>query len=106
MIVSGLFDRLPELRIVIGHMGELLPFAMARTQQRLAHVTGLRLERSPEQCLQENFWLTTSGKIGRSNAGNLFGVKAAEGRPVSNSDGTRFPTFSLSPAMPSCDTAR
>jgi len=33
LIVSGLFDRLPSLQIVIGHMGELLPFAVQRTEQ-------------------------------------------------------------------------
>jgi 2,3-dihydroxybenzoate decarboxylase len=63
MIVSGLFDRLPTLQIVIGHMGELLPFAVARTDQRLSHVQGLQLKRSAQQCLRENFWLTTSGNF-------------------------------------------
>jgi predicted TIM-barrel fold metal-dependent hydrolase len=63
MMVSGLFDRFPRLQIVIGHMGELLPFAVQRTEQRLSHVQGLALERLPQQCLRENFWLTTSGNF-------------------------------------------
>ena len=42
LIVSGLFDQLPSLQIILGHMGELLPFAVARTQQRLSHIPGIR----------------------------------------------------------------
>jgi 2,3-dihydroxybenzoate decarboxylase len=63
LMVSGLFDRLPDLQIVIGHMGELLPFAVARTEQRLGHVSTVALERAPQQILRENFHLTTSGNF-------------------------------------------
>lgn len=63
MMVGGLFDRFPTLQIIIGHMGELLPFAVQRSEQRLSHVTGVRLQRSPQECLQKNFWLTTSGNF-------------------------------------------
>ena len=38
MMVSGLFDRFPRADDVIGHMGELLPFAVERTEQRLSHI--------------------------------------------------------------------
>ncbi len=63
LIVSGLFDRLPGLTIILGHMGELLPFAVQRTEQRLAHIPSIQLERGPQQCLRENFYLTTSGNF-------------------------------------------
>jgi 2,3-dihydroxybenzoate decarboxylase len=63
LMVSGLFDRLPELQIIIGHMGELLPFAVARTEQRLSHIPTTALERGPQQVLRENFFLTTSGNF-------------------------------------------
>lgn len=63
LIVSGLFDRWPNLQIIIGHMGELLPFAVQRTEQRLSHLPALNLERGPQQCLRENFYLTTSGNF-------------------------------------------
>ena len=63
LMLSGLFDRLPNLQIIIGHMGELLPFAVARTEQRLSHIPGAQLERGPQQCLRENFYLTTSGNF-------------------------------------------
>jgi gamma-resorcylate decarboxylase len=63
MMVSGLFDRFPELTIVIGHMGELLPFAVERTQQRLSHIPSVSLERGPAEVLRENFFITTSGNF-------------------------------------------
>lgn len=63
LIASGLFDRLPDLTIILGHMGELLPFAVARTEQRMSHIPAVQLERGAQQCLRENFYLTTSGNF-------------------------------------------
>jgi predicted TIM-barrel fold metal-dependent hydrolase len=63
MMVSGLFDRFPELQVIIGHMGELLPFAVARTEQRLSHIPTVALERGPQEVLRENFFITTSGNF-------------------------------------------
>ncbi|MGV1050319.1 MAG: amidohydrolase family protein [Solirubrobacterales bacterium] len=63
LMVSGLFDRFPELNVIIGHMGELLPFAVQRTEQRLSHIPTAKLERGPADCLRENFFITTSGNF-------------------------------------------
>ncbi len=63
LMVSGLFDRFPELNIIIGHMGELLPFAVERTAQRLSHIPASKLERDPADYLRENFYITTSGNF-------------------------------------------
>lgn len=63
LITSGLFDRLPSLTIVLGHLGELLPFAIDRLQQRMSHIAQVRLQRSPTECLRENFYVTTSGNF-------------------------------------------
>jgi len=63
LITSGLFDRCPKLTVVLGHMGELLPFAIQRLEQRLSRVDGAGLRRSPSECLRENFYLTTSGNF-------------------------------------------
>ena len=63
MMVSGLFDRFPELTVIIGHMGELLPFAVARTEQRLSHIPTVSLQRGPQEILRENFFITTSGNF-------------------------------------------
>jgi gamma-resorcylate decarboxylase len=63
MMVSGLFDRFPDLTVIIGHMGELLPFAVARTEQRLSHIPTVKLDRGPQEILRENFFITTSGNF-------------------------------------------
>jgi 2,3-dihydroxybenzoate decarboxylase len=61
LITSGLFDRYPRLQIVLGHLGEFLPFAIHRFEQRLSRIPSVRLERGPSEVLRENFHVTTSG---------------------------------------------
>lgn len=61
LITSGLFDRFPGLTIVLGHLGEFLPFAVNRLEQRIAHIPHVKLDRPPTQVLRENFFVTTSG---------------------------------------------
>jgi 5-carboxyvanillate decarboxylase len=68
IIVSGVFDRFPKLRIVIGHLGEGLPYWLFRidfmhnrmvTSNRYASVR--KLQRKPSDYVRENIWITTSG---------------------------------------------
>ena len=61
LIVSGLFDRHPRAQVVLGHLGETLPFAIARLQQRIAHRADVKFQRAPRQVLRENFHVTISG---------------------------------------------
>ncbi len=59
LIVSGLFDRLPELQLIIGHMGEGLPYALARTSAVLSGPSHLR--QTVADYFKTNIYLTTSG---------------------------------------------
>ncbi|KAK5133704.1 hypothetical protein LTR08_007458 [Meristemomyces frigidus] len=59
LFASGLFDRLPTLKIVIGHMGEMLPFAFDRIFPQ-SKSWGER-ERDLKTVWHENIWVTTSG---------------------------------------------
>jgi predicted TIM-barrel fold metal-dependent hydrolase len=60
LIVSGLFDRLPSLQLIIGHMGEGLPFALARSSGILSQ--GAPHLRQPVSAyFRTNIHLTTSG---------------------------------------------
>jgi predicted TIM-barrel fold metal-dependent hydrolase len=59
LIVSGLFDRLPELQVIIGHMGEGLPYALARTSAVLSGPAHLR--QTVAEYFQTNLHVTTSG---------------------------------------------
>jgi uncharacterized protein len=59
LMVSGVFDRFPALQVIIGHMGEYLPFSIARADTALRAVTG-HLGRSVTDYFQQNFHITTS----------------------------------------------
>ena len=68
LICTGVFDRFPKLRVVVGHLGEALPFWLFRldyfhaAQLRAGrYPTWKRLERRPSEYLRERFWYTTSG---------------------------------------------
>ena len=63
LITSGLFDRYPSLTIILGHLGELLPFAIQRTEQRLSRIPGLGLARPASEYFRDNFLITTSGNF-------------------------------------------
>ena len=60
LIVSGLFDRFPKLNIIIGHMGEDLPFSIARAESVLSRATN-HLKRKIGEYFQDHFYITTSG---------------------------------------------
>lgn len=63
LIQAGVFDRFPRLRLVIGHMGEALPFWLPRIDNRYKWL--LRgpapIKRMPSEYIRENVWVTTSG---------------------------------------------
>ncbi len=62
LICSGLFDRYPGLRIIIGHMGEGLPFWLWRIDNRwMKGPLGEELSKKPSQYMKDNFAITTSG---------------------------------------------
>jgi predicted TIM-barrel fold metal-dependent hydrolase len=70
LIVSGIFDEFPDLKIVLGHMGEALPYwryrldFMYRVASGIYNTSGTGrppLKRAPSQYLQDNFVITTSG---------------------------------------------
>lgn len=60
MITYGVFDRFPKLQIIIGHMGEGLPFYYKRIIGDMSEVTEDSLKKPFEQYFHENFWFTTS----------------------------------------------
>jgi len=66
LMASGLFDRYPGLKIVLGHMGEGLPYSMWRIDNRNAWVKAPKAypaKRTFGEYFQSNFYLTTSGNF-------------------------------------------
>jgi 5-carboxyvanillate decarboxylase len=66
MIYSGLFDKYPKLKIVLGHLGEGLPFWFYRIdfywlKPWVAPEIKPKIERRPSEYLMDNFLFTSSG---------------------------------------------
>jgi len=61
LVLSGALDRHPRLKIVIGHMGEALPFMLDRIDETTAAEAKVRLQRPVRQAILDQVWITTSG---------------------------------------------
>ena len=66
LMCSGLFDDCPNLKIILGHMGEGLPFSMWRVDNRNAWVNeppAYPAKKLISEYFSENFYITTSGNF-------------------------------------------
>ena len=62
LMASGLFDRHPRLTLILGHLGEGLPYSIWRCDHRLAKSPcGIPATRPLRDYLRANVYLTTSG---------------------------------------------
>ena len=62
IVFSGVFDAYPDLKIILGHLGEGLPFAMHRLNDHTYAAAARRgLKKTPLQYLKDNMLVTTSG---------------------------------------------
>ena len=68
IITSGVFDQFPQLKMVVGHCGEAIPFWFSRVDYM--HRGAVRsgryecmkpLKKTPSEYFRENFYVTTSG---------------------------------------------
>lgn len=60
LIMTGTFDRFPKLQMIIGHMGEGLPFYYERIVGDLGESTENALNKPLANYFSDNFWYTTS----------------------------------------------
>jgi 2,3-dihydroxybenzoate decarboxylase len=61
---SGLFDRYPRLQIILGHLGEGLPYSIWRLDQRIKKAPrGIPAKKTMAEYLSANFYLTTAGNF-------------------------------------------
>jgi len=69
MVMSGVFDRFPKLQVVLGHMGEALPYWLYRLDNmntKLRKMGGeqlgmKKLQLQPSEYIKRNFAISTSG---------------------------------------------
>lgn len=65
LMISGLFDKHPNLRIILGHCGEGIPFSLNRLDHRLRH---FQPQHAPcklrfQDYWEKNFYITTAGVV-------------------------------------------
>ena len=61
MVLSGVFDAYPRLKIILGHLGEGLPFSLWRIDDSLSRPGNKQVHFRETFC--EHFWVTTSGNF-------------------------------------------
>jgi len=62
LILGGVFDRYPGARVILGHMGEFLPFQLSRIDSRYQVLDVEHpLQRLPSQYFGTNIVITTTG---------------------------------------------
>ena len=73
LICSGIFDKYPGLKIILGHMGEGIPYFLWRIDNRWLKEKGgeegryeadpvaSKLQKKPSQYFKDNFYVSTSG---------------------------------------------
>ncbi|MFD0056460.1 amidohydrolase family protein [Streptomyces sp. NPDC127168] len=62
VILGGVFDDFPGARLIVGHMGEFLPFQIPRLDVQIRNInTRVPLKRKPSEYLVDNIAITTSG---------------------------------------------
>jgi len=62
MVLSGVFDKHPKLKIILGHLGETLPFLVWRVDMAMAR-PGAARQAGFRDVFCRNFWITTSGNF-------------------------------------------
>jgi 2,3-dihydroxybenzoate decarboxylase len=79
LMASGLFDRHPRLTMILGHLGEGLPYSVWRIDHRLSKSPrGIPATRTIAEYLRSNVYLTTSGNFRTSTLLNAIAEVGAE----------------------------
>ena len=60
LVFGGTFDRFPKAKLILGHLGETLPYLLWRFDSR-AKLYGVTLQRQPSDYIKDNVWVTCSG---------------------------------------------
>lgn len=103
LICSGIFDKHPGLKIILGHMGEALSFWLWRINNRwdkeeyATNPKQKKLLKKPGQYVKDNFYATTSGCFDIAPfmcANSVLGADrilfAVDYPPESNTEGSKF----------------
>lgn len=79
LLFGGVFDRFPKLMVILGHMGEGLPYQRWRFDSRFAaYPFGVELQRAPSEYIGSNIVITTSGVCSHAALAGAIGELGAE----------------------------
>ena len=79
LLFGGVFDRFPNVKLILGHMGEGLPFQRWRFDSRFAaYPSGVTLKRKPSEYIGTNILITTSGVCSSATLMGAIGEMGAE----------------------------
>ena len=71
LIMSGVFDQFPDLKIILGHMGEGIPFYLQRIDNRYLLQVKIgavkEMKKLPSEYFKDNFVITTAGVVQQSS---------------------------------------
>lgn len=74
LIFGGVFDRFPGAQVILGHMGEFLPYQLSRFDARYADLEHQPLAKAPSEYFGTNISITTTGVF--SHAAMLAAIQA------------------------------
>jgi 2,3-dihydroxybenzoate decarboxylase len=81
LMCCGLFDERPRLKIVLGHLGENLPYSLWRIDNRnrwMAEPPKYPARKTIAEYFRNNFWVTTSGNFSTPTLRNAVEELGAE----------------------------
>lgn len=61
LLSAGTFDKYPELKVIVGHMGEMLPIMWERSNRALMPGSGGQNKRTLKETFKQQLYITTSG---------------------------------------------
>jgi hypothetical protein len=61
LLLAGAFDKYPDLQVIIGHMGEMLPIMLARSDRAFTPGMGGANQRTLIETFRKQVFITTSG---------------------------------------------
>lgn len=80
LLFGGVFDRFPGVKVVLGHMGEGLPFLRWRFDSRFrAYPQGVDLQLAPSEYFTRNIVITTSGVCSHASLMGAVGEMGPDG---------------------------
>ena len=64
LVTAGVFDQFPRLKIILGHLGESIPYNLERINNRLAaYARAKKFKKAPIDYFRDNLVVTTSGNF-------------------------------------------